>query len=476
MSGSIGVLRAVIRQCLPGAIAFLLACPVWACTPPRQRDESGFDRANVKSLPKNARGVMFYLAGGIPRSTDFQITSAQDKRPLSVRVRAFKGYAWVRVEPVSGFQAGASYEFRYLGKHGDWANPDVMRVTIDDVVASSSGEYAISQAARPAYKVIIIPTSAGSCVEPSPAAVQEFTYSIPPAMERYRDALLYSAHVVLPRAVTRNIPFVPPWTEAPTLYEDSNYSLGLGIGKQYDARNNAVVLACGARWRRARLAATVIFPELDMTVHRVPTVDIDLDRHVEGECEQLEALLRTIDWRSPESSLRAVCQRALVSPFPQSGQALRTTGTEEWERGLNHLYGMVPTCNLVALAYLWNGRQYDMKPETFGRIGRALAGGLQYAEQPEADAAVHALTYVVNQLPGNARHAMARSLLMPLQPALVDALAEPRQRRAGEIASLIRLGGELTADMRRKLQAISISNLPGRDQARQLLAGPAPLK
>lgn len=438
--GNIEKICAKIRKSILVMAAFLMTCPVWACMPMKQADESGFVRSNVTHLPMNARGVIFMLMKGAPRAKDFKVTSAEDTRRLTVRVRAFEGSPWVRVEPVSGFQADARYKFRYLGKHGDWTNPDEMIVTIDRVEASSSGNYALSLAARPAYKVIVVPTSSGSCVEPSPAAVQEFTYTLPPSMERYRGSLEYGADVVHASKARFRILAL---SDIPSLYDNGSYSLGRGFSKQYDTRNNAVVASCGARRRLVHLDGFVRFPELDMTVHRTPRVEVDLNRNMEGSCDQLEALLHTVNRQVPESSLRELCHGGIASTFTMAKQPLRAVPIEEWELELSNLYRMAPTCNLVALAYLWHNSQYDATPETLRRIGEALRAGLHDAGQVETDAALHALAYVVEEFPRNARHTMAHHLLTPIQPALVNALAEPHQKRAGEIAWLIKLGSGL---------------------------------
>lgn len=428
----------MFRRCVL-ALSLCAACAqALACSPPMQREAAGFARAGIGHLPGNARGVMFYPASQRPRPADFQVTSAEDKRPLAVRVHPIKGAGWVRVEPEHGFQPGARYRFRYLPRHGNWKYPDEMTVAIDAGAVTAEGDYAIELAAAPAYKVVLVPTSSGSCVEPSPAIVQAFTYRIPPALQRYRDVLDYSANAA---AVT---PMQPPrillsWTEAPTVYETETGSLGLGFSKQYTTRDNAVVAACGTRWRRLRLTGAVSFPELDTRVHRTPAAEFDLDRNIEGRCDLLESLLRTVDWRSPEPSLREVCQMYIASSFYIGAQPLRGVGREEWARELSYFTRMSATCNLVGLAYLWRTGQYSTQPDMVQEIGAAIATGLQPAGPEDRDAAVHALAYLTDQLPPAKRKEMARRLLAPVQADLVKMAAGPHPARPEELAKLIGL-------------------------------------
>jgi hypothetical protein len=405
-------------------------------------EASGFARAGIGHLPKNARGVMFYPASRAPRPADFHVTSAEDKRPLSLRVHAFKGAGWVRLEPVHGFQPGARYRFRYLPRHGAWTYPDEMTVAIDDEVVTSEGDYAIELASAPAYKVVLVPTSSGSCVEPSPAVVQAFTYRIPPSLQRYRDALDYSANIAAVSragAPAKPRPFVPSWTETPTLYERENGSLGLGFSKQYTTRDNAVVAACGTRWPRLRLTGAVSFPELDTLDHRTPATEFDINRNIEGRCDPLESLVRTVDWRSPEPSLRELCHANIAGSFAMGGLPLRDVDRAEWARELSFFTSMSATCNLVGLTYLWHTGQYSTQPDVVREIGAALATGLRSAEPADRDAAVHALAYLTDHLPREKRSAMSRQLLAPVQAALVQMSSAPHPARPEELAKLIAL-------------------------------------
>jgi hypothetical protein len=452
-------------------VTLLVAVPVAACTPPGPREDSGFVRSKVDHLPKNARGVMFYLAGRQPKVTDVEVTSSQDKRKLTLRInRMNEDDAWVRLEPVQGFLPGARYRFRFVGKHAAWSNPDEMSVTIDNEDVSTVGDYAITLASRPAHKVIVVPTSSGSCVEPVTAVVQEFTYATPASLQRYRDILTYDAQLLPLPGAPKITSYALEWPlPVPTLYDNGNYSLGRGFSQRYNRRNNAIVAACGPEQGRIKLVGLVGLPEVDLHAHRTPVVELDLNSNVEGRCDALDALVHSVDWRTPEPSLRELCQGSLARSFRDFDGPLRAVEFEAWERALSFSYAMSPTCNLVALGYLWHTGQYDARPETLHLLGTALETGMRRAERAQHDAAVHALVYVIEQFPLAKRRAMAEQLLRPVQPVLVDALAEPSPLRPDELAHLIDLGGPLTPALRRKVELIANGKTATRAQARRLL-------
>lgn len=385
---------------------------------------------------------MFYPASRAPRPADFRVTSAEDKRPLRVRVQAIDGAVWVRVEPVHGFQPGARYRFRYLPRHREWKYPDEMTVAIDDAAVTPAGDYALELAAAPVAQVVLVPTSSGSCVEPGPSLVQSFTYRVPPALLPYRDALAYGASIASsPRAgaSAKPPPFLLAWEETPVLYETEGDSLGRGYSKRYTMRDNAVVAACGTRWPRMRLTGYVGFPELDPVVHRTPTVEFDLNEHIEGSCDPLDALLRSVDWRAPEPSLRELCHMSAPGSFSMAGQPLRTVEPMEWAFHLSIFRQMSATCTLVALAHLWHTEQVDPPPDMVREFGAAIETGWRHATPADRDAAVHALAYLTDQLPPETRAATARQLLAPLRTALEQALADPDPTRPEELAKLLAL-------------------------------------
>jgi hypothetical protein len=416
------------RGCALALLLYTVLAHAWACSPPRQRAWAGFPRAAIGQLPANARGVMFYAASGKPRPADFRVTSGDDPRPLPVRVHALEGAGWVRLEPVDGFQPGVRYRFRYLPRHGDWKYPDDMTVAIDDTAVASEGAYSVELAAAPAYRVVLVPTSSGSCVEPSPAVVQAFTYRVPPALLPYRDALVYAPTLT---------PSSRSWTEAPAIYETPTGSLGVGFSTRYTALDNAVVAACGARRPRIRLTARVSFPELETSDHRTPAVELDLDRHVEGRCEPLDALLRSVDVRAPEPGLRELCHGNIAGSFAHAGIPLRAVEPMEWARELSNVSAMSVTCNLVALAHLWQTEPNSLQPALLRQLGDAIAAGWRTAGPTERDAAVHALAYLADRLPETTRAATARALLAPLRPAL----AEAHTAWPDELAQLVSLAG-----------------------------------
>jgi hypothetical protein len=213
----------------------------------------------------------------------------------------------------------------------------------------------------------------------------------------------------------------------------------MGFSRQYTPPDNAVVAACGTRWPRIRLRGSVSFPELDTLKHRVPAVEFDLDRNIEGRCDPLDSLLRTVDWHSPEPSLRELCHAKIAGSFGMGGVPLRAVDPEEWARELTYFTSMSATCNLVGLAYLWHTGQYSTQPGMLQDFGGAIATGWQWATPADRDAAVHALAYLTDQLPSSKRTAMARHLLAPVQAALVEMAAGPHRGIRDDLAKLINL-------------------------------------
>lgn len=441
----------MLRRLLVGLSAIALTAPGWACSPPPIRNETGFIRHDVGHLPMNARGVIFQAGLRRPKAEDFRVESAEDRRPLRLHVHALKGGAWYRVEPVGGFRAGARYRFRYLPAHaGDWSYPDQMSVAIDDVSASTAGRYAIELAPRPAHRIVLVPTSSGSCVVPSPAVLQEFSYALPPSLERYREVVAYDASLLIP-SKKMAVTFLDGLGEEPMLYESWGYSLGAGFSHDYTMRKNAVVAACRSRWPRARVRGFVYFPEVEERRHPTVPAELDLSRNVDGQCGNLEAVLQTVAELGPERALRTRCR----TPFTPVDGPLRSVPIDVWERQLQFFYGMSSTCDLVALAYLWHTAQIVADAQTLRRLGSALKDGLRAGEREHKDAAVRALVYLVGQLPAAGRAASAKALLGPMQDVLVDMLAPADAARRGDITRLLAWSGDLPPALRKKMPASS---------------------
>ena len=77
-------------------------------------------------------------------------------------------------------------------------------------------------------------------------------------------------------------------------------------------------------------------------------------------------------------------------------------------------------------------------------IGAALKQGLGHARPAEWDEAVHALHYLVRQLPTATQAATAQCLLAPSRPLLVRALAVQGPGRPDDLARLIALSAPVT--------------------------------
>jgi hypothetical protein len=303
-------------------------------------------------------------------------------------------------------------------------------------------------------------------VEPAPAIVQEFTYAVPPSLGRYRDALDYEAGTSFEGAAVSKLGYADDWSKAPGLYVEAGMSLGRGFSQEYTARNNAVIAACGARWPRVRLNAAVRFPEVDEQFYRTGPIEFDLNLNVDGQCGRLEALLQTIGAADPERVLGERCRVPFIRDRP-----LRSIDIEEWERSLQFFFGMSPTCNLVALAYLWRTGQFDMQAQTLSRLGTALTQGLGSAEPEHVDETVHALAYLVDQLPPSTHAQSARQLLAPMQPMLVYLLAQADLPHPDDLVSLLISSGSRTPIVKRKLEAIAQGQTAAAYHARMVLAG-----
>ncbi len=446
--------------------------PAWACSPPAHLDPFGFVRHHVGHLPKNALGVMFNLPSAKVRTGDFQVVSAQDKRPLIVRLRTIKNSLSVRLELVHGFQPGARYMFRYRPGRGEWKYPDEMTVVIDDASASTEGGYQFELAARPVHRLMVVPTSVGSCVAPAPAVVQEFTYAVPSSLAPYRAILEYAASTETKQPfVASKRPWIDSWANRPTLYDTGEFSLGMGFSKKYDTRKNAVLAPCGLKWPLVKLGGVVSFHEVDDLVHRLPAVEIDINKNIDGKCGELDALLQTVNQQSRESDLRELCGTQIASSFALDGVPLRSVGLEEWERQLSFFNSISATCNIVALAHLFQTERYFARPQTLEKLGAALGDGLSRAMMRDVEPAVHALVYLVDQLPLASRSTSARQLLMPAQPALVEVLAAGRVGQTDDIVRLIGLSGNLPPALREKVERIANGKNPAARQARAVLAG-----
>lgn len=428
------MLDMTIQKPFLALLVLAVSFPAWACSPPSRYEDSGFDRHEVGRLPKNARGVMFRLSTGAPRPSDFRAESSEDRRPLALRVHAFRDGDWYRLELVHGFRPGARYRFRYLPAHGKfWRHPDRMSVVIDDAAVSTAGRYAIEAAPHAVYRAITVPSSEGSCVVPSPAVLRTFTYAVPPALARYAGALDYDAHLTAGGQAVADWRSTADWRQAPVVYEAGGSSFGLGYSGAFTTRRNAVVAACGRRWKGIRLHGAVRFPEVDEHVYPTAPVDLDFNGNADGQCAPLEALLQTIGPADPEPVLHDLCR----IPFSGEKRPLRSITLDEWKRSLEFPYGMSPTCDLVAIGYLWRAGQLGTDRQTLSALGTMVANGLRWSEPRHKDQLLHALPYAIDQLPPSKRAKMAKQLLAPMQPVLVDMLAKPRPARPDDLARLL---------------------------------------
>ena len=480
------------------ALLVVVAMPgmALACSPPAPTLDAGFYRDDVTRLPRNARGVMFFLPSAKAAAADFRLTSPDDKRPLALRLHTFRDRGTIRLEPAGGFVPKARYTFEYLPAHEAWRFPDRMSVTIDETVVDTAGRYAIEPAPRPEVRMIVVPGSP-ACIEPAVAVAQPFSYRVPAGLAPYRTALEYGTAVHLPprRGADQQGPRLRGWPFEPASYHADILWHERGIiAAPYTAADDAIVAACDQKPLRAQshaqshaqlqaqLRGTVAFPEVDDTVHRVAPVRIDLGRNVLGECRPLDALTRTMQVYGAAKALEAVCGRTLAyDPADADGG----DPTARWERSLAFLFDLSPTCTLAALAEAVRTRQYVPDNKATARLGAALAEGVRSsraswrvddasAHQPVSSdpvfrQSIDGLDRLVRHLPADLQP-RASGMLAPLLPELGAQLAEPMPYRPDLLAALIIRVGSLPADVRARILWVARGRTAAAPHARAILS------
>lgn len=447
--------RSQVSRIVLASLMLAAASPGNACSPPARVDEAGFVRTHVGHLPRNAKGLVFLPPSGMPRAADFSVEVAGDSQALKLRVRRIGNSPWVRVEPVNGFRPGARYQFRYLPAHRPWRHPDTQAVTIDALAVDTAGRYAIEPAPRALHRVVTVPTSMGSCTKPAPVLLHAFSHAVPAGLTAYRDALEYEVHelAVEGSRIERMDPLALEWgpQSRPSLLGWMSWPDRVRHGPR-----DAVIAPCGNRWNRVRMRSSVAFPELDDRRHATREVVLDFSRGAGGECGELEALVQTMHAGSPEAVLREACRLSLGWEFSAGEISLAGIPVEHWERSLSFPYiEMGPTCDLVALAYLWRSSAREPAPADVDKIAAALQAGFAISDAARRERIVHALAYLLGQLPDRYRRTMAPRLAQPLLPLLVEEFGAPRPRRPDRLAQLIAAAGRPPDDLRARLVAIA---------------------
>jgi len=445
-----------------------VALPGQACTPPPLSVEAGFARAHVQHLPRNAKGVVFLPLSGIPRASDFRLESVDDGRSVALRIRRIEDTPWVRIEPIGGFEPGVRYLFRYLPAHPRWRHADAQAVTIDDATVDSAGRYALALAPQTVNRVVTVPAGA-SCTKPIPVVLQEFAYAIPPALQRYQDALHYDVSFLgaTTSTLARKDPMAIAWTSG----DNPALLSWLSWNTPYPRKpRDAVIAPCANQWRRVPMRARISFPELDDRRHLTREVSMDLRRAAAGECGPLEAILQSMQAGSPDTVLRQACRLSLgFGVFGKPGRPADIP-VEDFERSLEYpITEMTPTCEMIVLAQLWRGAARKPDQAFVNRVGAALQRGFAWVDGEKREQTVHALVYLLDQLPGRFHHGMARRLVRPMLPLLVDELAAARPRRPGELARLIAAAGPLPAPLRARLASVAAGASTAAPHARTIL-------
>lgn len=488
------------RRQLTDILRVSFACPLFAllalpgiseaCTPPAPAVDAGFYHDDVSHLPRNARGVMFYLPSKNPDVADFRVTSPDHKGPLALQLRVARN-GNIRLEPVGGFAPNARYTFAYLPKHERWRFPDRMSVTIDDAVVDTAGTYAIDLAPRPEIRMISVPGSP-ACIEPAVAVTQPFSYRLPASLAPYRTQLEYGTDVRPEplRKLSKHMPELYGWPFRLVSYYASIFWPDRGtIDAHYTGADDAIVASCDQSRLRGVLRGTVAFPEVDDKEYRAEPVALDLGRNVLGQCRPLDALTRTMQIYGAKKGLEAVCGRTTAfADTPDRSSAV--DATEHWERSLSLLNDLSPTCSLVALAHATHTRQYLPDRNAMHRLGAALEDGIDMADrmwaasrnagqqEPAYRQSIDALDYLMQEMPAELR-TNAPAMLTPLLPRLAAHLAEPVPYRPDTVAALIIRAGSLPDSLRTQLMALAQGRTPGASHSRAILAalrGPIPAR
>lgn len=446
----------------------LLAMPfhAMACSPPPMTSDAGFYRSYATRLPKNAQGVMFFSPAGVPRASQFQLSSDSDKRTLSLRVRSIANSQLVRLEPIGGFKPGARYHFRYRSKHGAWSYPDTLSVSIDNASVDTVGHYALDLAPRLVQRIVHVPTSQGTCTKPVPVVVQAFSHRVPAALEAYRDVLDYytvSSNVASGRQSQKE-PITVEWNAHSEPVIETQMSFPR-IGQA----NDAVIAPCYNRWKRVRLRSAVAFPELDDQVRSIGEVELDLSRAMPGECGELESLIQSLNAGTPDRVMREACGPSLDGRYRFGQLGLADFTIDDWERSLSFAFDMSPTCNLVALSQLWKTAHGSPAPAFVDRIAAALRQGFAGSDAGLRSQTVHGLAYLLLQLPERQRQDVGPRLVGPSLPILVEELGQPRPNRANEVAALIISGRRLPANLRRRVEQVAAGKTQAATHAKSVL-------
>ncbi len=411
---------------------------------------------------------MFLPLSGIPRAEDFRLESVDDGRMVALRIRRIEDTPWVRVEPIGGFTPGVRYLFRYLPAHPRWRHADTQAVTIDDAAVDTAGQYALALAPQTVNRVVTVPAGA-SCSKPVPAVLQEFAYAIPPTLQRYRDALHYDVSFL--GATSSTLARKDPMEIALSSGDSPALLSWLSWNTPYPRKpRDAVIAPCANQWRRVPMHARISFPELDDRRHLTPEVTMDLRRAAAGECGPLEAVLQSMRAGSPDTVLRQACRLSLgFGDFGQHGRPADIP-IEDFERSLEYpITEMTPTCEMIVLAQRWRGAARKPDPVFVNRVGAALQRGFAWVDGAKREQTVHALVYLLDQLPERFHEGMARRLVKPMLPLLVDQLAAARPRRPGELARLIAAAGPLPAPLRARLASIGAGGSTAAPHARAIL-------
>jgi len=225
---------------------------------------------------------------------------------------------------------------------------------------------------------------------------------------------------------------------------------------------------------------SVSFPEVDDKAYRVVPATIDLSHNVLGRCSPLDALTRTMQVYGAAKALESTCHRTLVFSY-NVREVAGADLSSVWEQAFGMPYNLSPTCALVTLAHATSTGQYVPDRTEMGRLGTALAKGLQFAQRMWlADRtfsgygsvyfqSIDGLDYLMREMPSGLRPNVS-AMLVPLVPRFVTDLADPKPYRPDVVATLIVRAGRLPGDARAQIVSIARGQTAGAQYARAVLS------
>ncbi len=183
-------------------VLVLGAKSAWACScSPASREGFFLGGAQPRHLPADAKGVVFIaLRTEKPVVTDFRVEDVTAKTEVKFAVRVLSiddgsGWQLVRLEPVGGLVPKHAYVFATRK-----AEPSTASIEVDAQRVGAPDAAQVTLAAKPSAVRPLSVARGGSCSGKVEANVQELRFSLPPALEPYRESGLYFTRTAAPES------------------------------------------------------------------------------------------------------------------------------------------------------------------------------------------------------------------------------------------------------------------------------------